>query len=91
MDVWLPVMVLVCDPLISEILLPSVVWVWLPITFEITFPALKLTRELPVPTVNVNALGDLHVGIGFAGKPATWNSALPVSYTHLTLPTNDQV
>ncbi|BCU94090.1 MAG: hypothetical protein CM15mV4_0550 [Caudoviricetes sp.] len=50
-----------------------------PVTPYVKFPAVNCTRELPVPTVNENALGDFAVGIGFAGKPATKTSALPQS------------
>ena len=53
---------------------------------DITFPALKLTRELPVPTVSVNALGDFAVGIGFAGKPATKTSVLAKALTDISPP-----
>ena len=56
--------------------LPVIVLVLFPVTPYVKFPAVNCTRELPVPTVNENALGDFAVGIGFASKPATKTSAL---------------
>ena len=42
--------------------------------------------KLPIVHHHVAAMPDVHLGIG-----ATVGSVIPVSYTHLTLPTNREV